>query len=218
MGNYGHRSSGSSYGQNRRGFSGKKFGGSKKKANPVTTRETPLDRSIEEKVLYLAEKEGSVNPNDSRISNDFTTAQGILDRLENKGLLKYEGDATYFLTKKGSVKADKRPNAYSIRVSDGYKEGTQYFATKEDALDAIAVHHLEVLDNGKVKKAKFPVGTTAKEIVWVDGNKPQKTFTVRVGRTKFKVEAETVEEANYIAGQTLGGNWSPKIKESWKMD
>lgn len=50
-------------------------------------------------------------------------------------------------------------------------------------------------------------------------NQPaEKLFTVRVGRTKFKVLASNLEEANYIAGQTLGGVWSDKIKESWSMD
>ena len=51
--------------------------------------------------------------------------------------------------------------------------------------------------------------------------KPKKKLRlheVKVGRTKFVVLATNCEEASKIAGKTLGGIWSKRIKESWKMD
>ena len=43
-------------------------------------------------------------------------------------------------------------------------------------------------------------------------------YTVRVGRTKFKVLAANPKSADRLAGRTLGGIWSKRITETWKMD
>jgi hypothetical protein len=56
-----------------------------------------MSKISNEQIMKIAEKEGSVNPNDKRISIDFCEAQRALDNLEKKGLLEYSGDATYLL-------------------------------------------------------------------------------------------------------------------------
>jgi hypothetical protein len=48
--------------------------------------------------------------------------------------------------------------------------------------------------------------------------KKLRLYIVRVGRTKFKVLAANCESADRIAGRTLGGIWSKRITETWKMD